>query len=93
MLVAGIRRTGGPVEMIDLPDPRRLAEDEVLIQVKAVGVTSWDEIVRTGGWDAGRRLPMGLGVEGAGVVRRVGSAVTEWSPGDEVMTHPLPLRD
>jgi NADPH:quinone reductase-like Zn-dependent oxidoreductase len=27
------------------------------------------------------------------VVRAVGSMVTDWAPGDEVMTHPLPLRD
>ena len=37
MLVAGIRRTGGDVGMIDVPGPRPLAEDEVLIQVRAAG--------------------------------------------------------
>jgi NADPH:quinone reductase-like Zn-dependent oxidoreductase len=36
---------------------------------------------------------MALGVEAAGVVAAVGSMVTDWAPGDEVMTHPLPLRD
>ena len=36
---------------------------------------------------------MALGVEAAGVVTAVGSMVTDWAPGDEVMTHPLPLRD
>jgi NADPH:quinone reductase-like Zn-dependent oxidoreductase len=36
---------------------------------------------------------MALGVEAAGVVTAVGSMVTDWIPGDEVMTHPLPLRD
>lgn len=92
MRVAGIQRTGGDVEMIDAPDPRRLVEDEVLIQVRAAGVANWDEIVRTGGWDVGCRPPMALGVEAAGVVTGVGSAVTDWSPGDEVITHPLPLR-
>ena len=93
MLVAGIRRTGGDVGMIDVPGPRPLAGDEVLIQVRAAGVGNWDEIVRTGGWDVGRRPPMALGVEAAGVVTAVGSKVTDWIPGDEVMTHPLPLRD
>ena len=65
----------------------------MLIQVRAAGVGNWDEIARTGGWDVGRRPPAALGVEAAGVVTAVGSMVTEWAPGDEVMTHPLPLRD
>src|SRR5436305_12944707 len=93
MLVAGIRRTGGDVGTIAVPGPRPLARDEVLIQVRAAGVGNWDEIARTGGWDVGRRPPMALGVEAAGLVEAVGSAVTDWAPGDEVMTHPLPLRD
>jgi NADPH:quinone reductase-like Zn-dependent oxidoreductase len=79
--------------MIRVPPPRPLAGDEVLIEVKAAGVGNWDEIARTGGWDVGRRPPMALGVEAAGVVSAVGSGVTDWAPGDEVMTHPLPLRD
>lgn len=93
MLVAGIRRTGGDVEMINVPEPRPVAEDEVLIRVRAAGVANWDEIVRTGGWDVGSSPPMALGVEAAGMVTAVGSAVTDWVPGDEVITHPLPLRD
>lgn len=93
MLVAGIRRTRGEVGIIRVPPPRPLAEDEVLIEVRAAGVGNWDEIARTGGWNVGRRPPMALGVEAAGVVRAVGTMVTDWAPGDEVMTHPLPLRD
>lgn len=93
MLVAGMRRIGDDVEMIDLPGPRPLAGDEVLIQVRAAGVGNWDEIVRAGGWDVGGRPPMALGVQAAGVVAAVGSMVTDWAPGDEVMTRPLPLRD
>ena len=36
---------------------------------------------------------MALGVEAAGLVTAVWSMVTDWASGDEVMTHPLPLRD
>ena len=79
--------------MIDVAGPRPLAADEVLIQVRAAGVGNWDEFARTGSWDVGSRPPMALGVEAAGVVTAVGSMVTDWVPGDEVMTHPLPLRD
>ena len=92
MQVAGIQDFGGPVEILDLPDPRPLAADEVLISVKAAGVANWDEIVRTGGWDVGARPPMALGVEAAGVVRNVGQDVVGFEPGDEVLCHPLKLR-
>jgi NADPH:quinone reductase-like Zn-dependent oxidoreductase len=93
MQVAGIRRAGAPVEMIEAPEPRPLAGDEVLLEVRAAGVAVWDEIVRTGGWDVGAKPPMALGVEAAGTVLAVGQAVGDWAPGDEVMTHPVPLRD
>jgi NADPH:quinone reductase-like Zn-dependent oxidoreductase len=79
--------------MIDVSEPRPLALDEVLVEVVAAGVANWDEFVRTGGWDVGGRPPMALGVEASGTVLAVGDAVDGWSPGDEVMTHPLPLRD
>jgi NADPH:quinone reductase-like Zn-dependent oxidoreductase len=93
MQVAGIREIGAPVELIDVSEPRPLAPDEVLVQVVAAGVANWDEFVRAGGWDVGGRRPTALGVEAAGTVLAVGDAVADWSPGDEVMTHPLPLRD
>jgi NADPH:quinone reductase-like Zn-dependent oxidoreductase len=32
-------------------------------------------------------------VEAAGTVAAVGDAVSDWAPGDAVLTHPLPLRD
>jgi NADPH:quinone reductase-like Zn-dependent oxidoreductase len=93
MRVAGIRTMGAPVELFEVPEPRQLAGDEVLIEVMAAGVGNWDEFVRTGGWDVGRQPPMALGVEAAGTVLTAGNAVGEWAPGDAVMTHPVPLRD
>jgi NADPH:quinone reductase-like Zn-dependent oxidoreductase len=50
MQVAGIRRVGARVEMIESREPRPLARDEVLLEVKAAGVGNGDEFVRTGGW-------------------------------------------
>jgi NADPH:quinone reductase-like Zn-dependent oxidoreductase len=93
MLAAGIREPAGAVEMIEVADPRSLAPDEVLIEVRAAGVGNWEEFVRTGEWDVGRAPPMALGVEAAGIVKSVGDAVEGWRPGDEVLTHPVPLRD
>jgi NADPH:quinone reductase-like Zn-dependent oxidoreductase len=92
MRVAGVRELGGPVEVFDLPDPRPLAADEVLMAVKAAGIGNWDDIVRTGSWDVGSRTPMALGVEAAGTILAVGEAVTAFAPGQDVMCHPLQLR-
>jgi len=93
MRAAGISEFGGPVERIDLPDPRPLREDEVLIEIRAMGVGNWEEFVRTGEWDVGRVPPMALGVEAAGVITAVGDSVEDLGLGDEVLSHPLPLRD
>lgn len=93
MQAAGIRRIGDQVEMIEVGELRPLAGDEVLLGVRAAGVGNWDEFVRTGGWEVGARPPMALGVEAAGTVLAAGQAVSDWAPGDAVMTHPVPLRD
>jgi NADPH:quinone reductase-like Zn-dependent oxidoreductase len=36
---------------------------------------------------------MALGVEAAGIITTIGDSVEDWEPGDEVLSHPLPLRD
>jgi NADPH:quinone reductase-like Zn-dependent oxidoreductase len=93
MQVAGIRQVGGGVETLEVDEPRPLGADEVLVEVRAAGVASWDEVVRTGGWDVGAGAPTALGVQAAGTVLAVGQAAGEWAQGDAVMTHPVPLRD
>ena len=92
MRAAGIDSFGGDVRMLELAAPGSPAPDEVVIAVLAAGVGNWDEIVRLGGWDVGRRPPLALGVEAAGIVAAVGREVASLSPGDNVLTHPLPLR-
>jgi NADPH:quinone reductase-like Zn-dependent oxidoreductase len=77
--------------MLDVADPGPPTDGRVLLEVRAAGVGNWDEVVRTGGWDVGRSAPMALGVEAAGVVIATGPDVRNWSVGDEVLTHPLPL--
>jgi NADPH:quinone reductase-like Zn-dependent oxidoreductase len=79
--------------MIEVADPRTQRDGEVLIEVRAAGVGKWDEIVRAGDWDVGRSPPMALGVEAAGVIAAVGPGVADWSVGDLVLTHPLPLAE
>jgi aryl-alcohol dehydrogenase len=71
------------IEEFDLDDPR---DDEILVRVEAVGVCHTDDNARLG------RLPVVfpiiLGHEGAGVVERVGGAVTRVKPGDRVLFTP-----
>ena len=93
MRAAGVREFGGRVELLDLPDPRDPGPDEVVIEVAAAGVGNWDDIVRTGAWNVGPTPPMALGVEVAGTVIAVGSRVMGLRQGDEVLGHPLQLRE
>jgi len=90
---AGVRRFGAPVEALELPAPRGLRPDEVLIDVRACGVGNWDEFARTGDWDLGIRPPMALGVEAAGLVAATGDLVAGISAGDRVTVHSAPLRE
>ncbi|WP_235852749.1 NADP-dependent oxidoreductase [Mycobacterium interjectum] len=93
MLVAGVRTLGGKVETFEVDDPRPLAADEVLIDVRGSGIGNWDNIIRYGGWDVGIRPPLALGVEAAGVVKAVGAGSSGFGVGDAVVCHPVPLRD
>lgn len=92
MLVAGVRTLGGKVETLEVDDPRPLAADEVLIDIRGAGVGNWDNIIRYGGWDVGARPPLALGVEAAGIIEAVGNRPSGFSVGDEVLCHPVPLR-
>ncbi len=92
MRAAGIRKLGGDVQLLQLPDPPMPRAGEVLIEVHAAGAGNWDEYVRTGAWDTGVRPPMALGVEAAGVVVAAGPDTGDLAPGRRVTTHPLPLR-
>ena len=92
MRVAGISALGEPVEIFEVDEPTQPAPDEVLIDVASAGIGNWDELVRIGGWQVGGPPPMALGTEAAGTVAATGSRVAGVREGDEVMTHPLPLR-
>ncbi|RDA84718.1 hypothetical protein CP532_5236 [Ophiocordyceps camponoti-leonardi (nom. inval.)] len=60
--------------------PTLVDEDEVLIEVKACGLNFKDVLMA-----AGELRLSSFGSEAAGVVRRVGSKVTTFSPGDRVL--------
>lgn len=63
------------------------AADEILVKVYAASVNPADYIVRRGGNDGLKpllKLPMGLGLDAAGIVEGVGIEVVEFKKGDRV---------
>ncbi|MFF8958382.1 alcohol dehydrogenase catalytic domain-containing protein, partial [Streptomyces sp. NPDC014894] len=80
---AVVREKGGPFVFEDLVLDTVLRPDEVLVGVVATGVCQTDLHVRDRHLPT--PLPVVLGHEGAGVVERVGSAVTAVAPGDRVV--------
>lgn len=79
---------GGPevMKLVELDRPVAAA-DEILIKMYATSVNPADYIIRQGGNDVLRpylKLPVGLGLDAAGVVEEVGSEVTTFKKGDKV---------
>jgi NADPH2:quinone reductase len=78
-----LHETGGPEvlrwEVVELPD---LASGEARVRHQAVGLNFIDIYHRSGLYPL--PLPSGIGLEGAGVVEAVGSAVTDLKAGDRV---------
>jgi aryl-alcohol dehydrogenase len=76
------RAPGAPfsIESLELESPRA---DEVLVRMVSVGLCHTDLSVRD--QMIPLRLPAVLGHEGAGIVERVGSAVTTVKPNDRVL--------
>ena len=82
------------LELTDVPDPKIVAADEVIVRVGAAGLCRTDLHIIEGVWrDAmdpdGELLPYIMGHENAGWVEEVGSGVTSVRPGDAVICHPL----
>lgn len=73
----------------DVPQPA-LRDDDVLIRVHAASVNALDAKIRTGEFKAilPYQLPLILGNDLAGTVERVGAAVRQFKPGDEVYARP-----
>lgn len=80
----------GSLEIRDIEQPRP-AEDQVLISINAVSINDWDWALLHGTPFVPNRFMAGLfrprivvGSDIAGVVEAVGSAVSAFTPGDEV---------
>jgi NADPH:quinone reductase-like Zn-dependent oxidoreductase len=81
-------RYGDPnvLALVELPDPK-VGPDSVLVRAKCAGVNPVDWKILAGKMDAVLRVhfPLVPGWDVAGVVERVGAAITELAPGDEVI--------
>ena len=75
------QKAGAPfsIEDVELEKPK---PEELLVKMKAVGVCHTDEAGRAGKLPF--EFPVVLGHEGAGIVEAVGSAVSDFTPGDSV---------
>ncbi len=83
-----INEFGGP-EVMQLVEVQRPvpAPDEILVKVYASSVNPADYIIRQGGNELLRpflKLPLGLGLDAAGVVEELGIEVTRFKKGDKV---------
>ena len=76
----------GPPEVLRwrATDPVFPRAHEVVIGVSAAGVNNADLMQRRGHYPVPPWAPRPLGLECAGTITDVGSAVTAWSPGDQV---------
>ena len=85
-----IQKTGGPevlkLETINLEKP---SPEEVTIEHKAIGLNFIDTYHRSGLYPVD--LPSGIGAEGAGVIKKIGSKIKNFSVGDNVAYAGTPL--
>ncbi|MCH2203884.1 MAG: zinc-binding dehydrogenase [Fuerstiella sp.] len=85
MKAAILREFGQPLSVEEIETPRPNA-DEVLIKVRAAGIDGTD-LKLIEGFGYRPDLPFTTGHESAGVIHEVGTDVTDFSPGDRVITY------
>ncbi|KAI9890622.1 MAG: hypothetical protein M1814_003820 [Vezdaea aestivalis] len=85
----------GVVKYEDRPEPELKSDNDVIVEIKVTGICGSDVhyLVAGGIGDFIVKSPMVLGHESAGIVHKVGSAVTTLKPGDKVALEPgVPCR-
>tara|TARA_Y100000590_G_scaffold402503_1_gene488307 strand:+ start:738 stop:1712 length:975 start_codon:yes stop_codon:yes gene_type:complete len=88
--VVQIEKNGGPevlkIKDIDIGKPEH---DQVLIEHKAIGLNYIDVYHRSGLYPL--PLPTGIGLEGSGIIKKIGSKVKDFSVGDLVAYASIPI--
>ncbi len=87
MMKAVIITSHGTADVLKIEERNipEIAEDEVLIKIKAAGVNRPDLIQREGKYPAPVGAPKDIpGLEVSGIIERVGSNVKQWKVGDPV---------
>ena len=80
-----VESPGGPevLELKDVPDLVPGA-GEILVEVRAAGVNPVDTYIRSGTYSIKPRCPYTPGMDGAGIVLKVGAGVKNWKGGERV---------
>jgi len=79
----------GPPEVMrleEVPDLQLVKPDQVIVQVKAVGINPVDTYIRSGNYAIKKELPFTPGMDSAGILLQVGSQVKTFRPGQRVYT-------
>ena len=90
MKAVTISKNGGPevleLKDIKLDDPN---SDEVLIKNEAIGLNYIDTYHRSGLYPV--ELPSNIGIEGAGIIEKIGPNVKDFKVGDRVAYAAMPI--
>ncbi len=85
-----ISKNGGPevleLKNVTLDNPR---DKEVLIKNEAIGLNYIDTYHRSGLYPV--ELPSNIGIEGAGIIEKIGSKVSDFKVGDRVAYASMPI--
>ncbi|KAH7155712.1 chaperonin 10-like protein [Dactylonectria estremocensis] len=93
-LIAPKKCSPAAYEVLDVPTPAITKPEDVLLKMRAVAINTGDTQIASGMMDMLQKQE--LGIEGAGVVVAVGSAIKNLRVGDEVygfnLDKPIPLK-
>jgi NADPH2:quinone reductase len=83
-----VREFGDPgvLHLEDVPDPQLAAPDEVLVEVRAVGVNPFETYIRAGAYANLPEPPYTPGCDAGGIVLQTGENVSGVRTGDRVWT-------